>query len=115
MLPLELGDGHVHGHLQATAAVLRRPGGNQPSVYETIQTADLFRDGHAEVLGRSSAGIDYARWNAAAGRFEDVTQTGIAPDVHDGRTPRCTTRSRPVISTATAKLTLMLLAGRLRW
>lgn len=90
-------------------------GGNQPSVYETIQTADLFGDGHAEVLGRSLAGIEYARWNAQAGRFEDVTQTGIAPDVHDGKNPSLYKTIQTGDLNGDGKADLMLLAGRLRW
>jgi hypothetical protein len=58
--------------------------GNNPSVYDTIQTADLFGDGKTEVLGRTPKGIEYARWNQQTGQFEAVKQTGIAPDQHGG-------------------------------
>lgn len=56
-------------------------------MYETIQTADLLNGGRALILGRTSAGIEYARWNEQTGHFENVTQTVIASDAHGGKNP----------------------------
>jgi hypothetical protein len=89
-------------------------GGADPSVYETIQTADLRGDGHAEILGRTSAGIEYARWNEATGHFEDVTQTGIAPDAHGGKNPSLYKTIQTGDLNGDGKADLMLLAGGLR-
>ena len=62
-------------------------GGTHASVYETIQTADLLGDGHAELVARTPHGIEYARWNQHTGHFEHVGQTGIARDAHGGNIP----------------------------
>jgi len=90
-------------------------GGADPSVYETIQTADLLGNGHAEILGRTSAGIEYARWNEQSGHFEDVTQTGIAPDAHGGKNPSLYKTIQTGDLNADGRADLMLLAGGLRW
>jgi hypothetical protein len=90
-------------------------GGEDPSVYETIQTADLLGDGHAEILGRTSAGIEYARWNDQSGHFEDVTQTGIAPDAHGGKNPSLYKTIQTGDLNGDGKADLMLLANGLRW
>ena len=90
-------------------------GGNDPSVYETIQTADLLGDGHAEILGRTSAGIEYARWNEHSGQFEDVTQTGIAPDAHGGKNPSVYKTIQAADLNGDGKAELMVLADGLRW
>lgn len=84
-------------------------------MYETIQTADLLGDGHAEILGRTSAGIEYARWNEQSGHFEGVTQTGIAPDAHGGKNPSLYKTIQTGDLNGDGKADLMLLAGRVRW
>ncbi len=90
--------------------------GNDPSVYETIQTADLFGNGSAEVLGRTPKGIEYARWSEQTGHFDDVTQTGIAPDAHGGRNPSLymTIQTGDVAGAGEANLILHTPDG-LRW
>jgi FG-GAP-like repeat len=90
-------------------------GGNQPSVYETIQTADLFGDGHAELVARTPQGIEYARWNQDTGQFVDVTQTGIAPDAHGGNDPSLYKTIHTGDLSGDGRADLLLLAGGLRW
>jgi hypothetical protein len=91
-------------------------GGEDPSVYETIQTADLLQPRRALILGRTSAGIEYARWNEQSGHFEDVTQTGIAPDAHGGKNPSLYKTIQTGDLAGQDKADLMLLAGgAFRW
>jgi hypothetical protein len=89
-------------------------GGNHASVYETIQTADLLGDGHAELVARTPHGIEYARWNQHTGHFEHVTQTGIAPDAHGGNIPSLYKTIQTGDLNGDGKADLMLLAGGLR-
>jgi hypothetical protein len=91
-------------------------GGDDPSVYETIQTADLIQGGRDVILGRTSAGIEYARWNEQSGHFEGVTQTGIASDAHGGKNPSLYKTIQTGDLASQGKANLMLLAGGgLRW
>ena len=90
-------------------------GGNQPSVYETIQTADLFGDGHAELVARTPQGIEYARWRQDTGQFVDVTRTGIAPDAHGGNNPSLYKTIQTGDLSGDGRADLLLLAGGLRW
>ena len=89
-------------------------GGAEASVYETIQTADLFGDGHAELLYRTPKGIDYARWNEETGQFEDVTRTGIAPDAHGGNQPYLYRTIQTGNVSGDGRADLLLLANGLR-
>ena len=89
--------------------------GNQASVYETIQTADLFGDGHAELVARTPHGIEYARWNQHTGHFDDVTQTGIAPDAHGGNNPALYRTIHTGDLSGDGRADLLLIAGGLRW
>ena len=91
-------------------------GGTHASVYETIQTADLLGDGHAELVARTAHGIEYARWNQHTGHFEHVGQTGIAPDAHGGNIPSLykTIQTGDLNDDGKADLMLLTPAG-LRW
>ena len=89
--------------------------GNHASVYETIQTADLLGDGHAELVARTPHGIEYARWNQHTGHFENVTQTGIAPDAHGGNNPALYRTIHTGDLSGDGRADLLLIAGGLRW
>ena len=90
-------------------------GGNHASVYETIQTADLLGDGHAELVARTPHGIEYARWNQHTGHFDGVTQTGIAPDAHGGNNPALYRTIHTGDLSGDGRADLLLIAGGLRW
>ena len=89
--------------------------GNHASVYETIQTADLLGDGHAELVARTPHGIEYARWNQHTGHFDGVTQTGIAPDAHGGNNPALYRTIHTGDLSGDGRADLLLIAGGLRW
>ncbi|MGI8558960.1 MAG: FG-GAP repeat domain-containing protein [Solirubrobacteraceae bacterium] len=89
-------------------------GGDQPSVYETIQTADLFGDGHEELLARTPSGIEWARWNEHTGHFGLMTQTGIAPDAHGGGQPSLYQTIQTADVSGDRRADLLLAANALR-
>ena len=47
-------------------------GWGDPQSYATIQTADIDGDGHAELLGRSSCGIETWRFNTTSYAWENI-------------------------------------------
>ena len=91
------------------------PAAITPACIETIQTADLFGDGHAELVARTPHGIEYARWNQHTGHFQDVTQTGIAPDAHGGNNPSLYRTIHTGDLSGDGRADLLLIAGGLRW
>ncbi|MBV8734888.1 MAG: VCBS repeat-containing protein, partial [Solirubrobacterales bacterium] len=105
---------HTFVDISKAPRLFSRSADDTLSVTDTIQTADLFGDGHAEVLGRTRQGIEYARWNSNTGLFQDVTQTGIAPDAHGGANPSLYLSIQTGDVAGDGKADLLLLAVGLR-
>jgi hypothetical protein len=58
-------------------------GFDNPSWYETIQTADIDGDHLAEVLARESDGLHVWRWNSGTQGFDELSGSALLDDLDD--------------------------------